>query len=327
MVRRRTLQMGAAAIALAVAVRLTAGGVLTPLTQTLGKWETASLLLYLETGRVVRPPNPPEPTTPQLQTPAQSAESLERPAFSGEETVSIRESWDYGADVPALLEQPLRWDLRQEVPTVLIYHTHASESYTKEPGQDYAEEVPYRTQDTDYNMVAVGAAIQRRLEAAGIHTLHDTTLHDYPSYNGSYDHARQTLEGYFSQYPSLLLVLDVHRDAAEDGNGNQVATTATLSTGETAAQLMFVLGSEGGGYEHPYWEDNLALAVKLQALLEEKDPGICRSLQLTAQRYNQEMYPGMLLVEVGTAGNTLTQALRSAERLSDAIIALADGTA
>ena len=90
---------------------------------------------------------------------------------------------------------------------------------------------------------------------------------------------------------------------------------------------MFVLGSEGGGYEHPYWEDNLALAVKLQALLEEKDPGICRSLQLTAQRYNQEMYPGMLLVEVGTAGNTLTQALRSAERLSDAIIALADGTA
>lgn len=323
MVQRRSLQVGAAAIGLAVAVRLVSGGVLAPLGQRIGKWETASLLLYLETGRVVRyTPEPiAAPTVPET-VPTLPA-SPERVVFSQEdaELVDFKLEWDYSPDVESLLTQPLDWNLRQDAPTVLILHTHATESYS---GEEYAQSSAYRTLDEHYNMVSVGEELARLLEEAGIQVIHDTTLHDYPSYTGSYEEARQTVRRYLEAYPSIRLVLDLHRDAAEDENGNQVATTTRLPIGETA-QLMLVLGSDAGGLEHPGWERNLALAVKLQAALEKQNPGITRPTRLTTQRYNQDLLPGMLLVEVGAAGNTRDQALLAMEPLSQAILTLVDG--
>lgn len=323
MVQRRSLQVGAAAIGLAVAVRLVSGGVLAPLAQRIGKWETASLLLYLETGRVVRyTPEPiAAPTVPET-VPTLPA-SPERVVFSQEdaELVDFKLEWDYSPDVESLLTQPLDWNLRQDAPTVLILHTHATESYS---GEEYAQSSAYRTLDEHYNMVSVGEELARLLEEAGIQVIHDTTLHDYPSYTGSYEEARQTVRRYLEEYPSIQLVLDLHRDAAEDENGNQVATTTRLPIGETA-QLMLVLGSDAGGLEHPGWERNLALAVKLQAALEKQNPGITRPTRLTTQRYNQDLLPGMLLVEVGAAGNTRAQALLAMEPLSQAILTLVDG--
>lgn len=323
MVQRRSLQVGAAAIGLAVAVRLVSGGVLVPLGQRIGKWETASLLLYLETGRVVRyTPEPiAAPTVPET-VPTLPA-SPERVVFSQEdaELVDFKLEWDYSPDVESLLTQPLDWNLRQDAPTVLILHTHATESYS---GEEYAQSSAYRTLDEHYNMVSVGEELARLLEEAGIQVIHDTTLHDYPSYTGSYEEARQTVRRYLEAYPSIQLVLDLHRDAAEDENGNQVATTTRLPIGETA-QLMLVLGSDAGGLEHPGWERNLALAVKLQAALEKQNPGITRPTRLTTQRYNQDLLPGMLLVEVGAAGNTRDQALLAMEPLSQAILTLVDG--
>ena len=323
MVQRRSLQVGAAAIGLAVAVRLVSGGVLAPLAQRIGKWETASLLLYLETGRVVRyTPEPiAAPTVPET-VPTLPA-SPERVVFSQEdaELVDFKLEWDYSPDVESLLTQPLDWNLRQDAPTVLILHTHATESYS---GEEYAQSSAYRTLDEHYNMVSVGEELARLLEEAGIQVIHDTTLHDYPSYTGSYEEARQTVRRYLEEYPSIQLVLDLHRDAAEDENGNQVATTTRLPIGETA-QLMLVLGSDAGGLEHPGWERNLALAVKLQAALEKQNPGITRPTRLTTQRYNQDLLPGMLLVEVGAAGNTRAQALLAMEPLSQAILTLVNG--
>ena len=323
MVQRRSLQVGAAAIGLAVAVRLVSSGVLAPLAQRIGKWETASLLLYLETGRVVR--YTPEPTAaPTVPETVPTLPALpDRVVFSKEDAalVDFKLEWDYSPDAEALLAQPLDWNLRQEAPTVLILHTHATESYS---GEDYAQSSAYRTLDERYNMVSVGEELARLLEEAGIRVIHDKTLHDYPSYTGSYEEARQTAQRYLEEYPNIQLVLDLHRDAAEDGNGNQVATTAQLPIGETA-QLMLVLGSDAGGLEHPDWEENLALAAKLQAVLEKQNPGITRPTRLTTQRYNQDLLPGMLLVEVGAAGNTRAQARLAMEPLSQAILALADG--
>lgn len=326
MTHDRVLRTGAAAIALAVVLKIfTSVPLPTKLfnAQSVSRW-----VLYLETGRILGETVPatqatePTPTVIEKEPP----EEPRRLSFSPSdgELVNIRSSWDCALTPRELVMEPLDWDLTGDEPTVLIYHTHAMESYTPQTGEDYTEEVPFRTADLDYNMVSIGTRLAELLENAGISVLHDTTLHDAASYNGSYASSRETVEKYLAQYPSIRLVLDIHRDAAEDGSGHQVATTAETAQGDTA-RLMLVLGSEAGGLYNPNWQENYALAVKLQAVLEQESPGLCRELHLTDQRYNQDLSPGALLIEVGAAGNSHEEALRAMTPLAEAIAALAKG--
>ena len=168
-------------------------------------------------------------------------------------------------------------------------------------------------------MLSIGQLVARLLEDAGIRVVRDGQLYDYPSYNGSYVRARAAIREYLAQDPGIRLVLDLHRDAAGDGQG-QLRTRATVD-GEPAAQLMLVLGTNHDGYE-----ENLSLALKLHVLLEQTHPGLMRPLQLRAQRFNQDLSPGALLVEVGAAGNTHAEAVAAAEALARALIRLAKGT-
>lgn len=326
MTHDRVLRTGAAAIALAVVLKIfTSVPLPTKLfnAQAVSRW-----VIYLETGRILAETVPatqatePTPTVIEKEPP----EEPRRLSFSPSDgdLVNIRSSWDCALTPRELVMEKLDWDLTEDEPTVLIYHTHAMESYTPQTGEDYTEEVPFRTADLDYNMVSIGTRLAELLEKAGISVLHDTTLHDAASYNGSYTSSRETVEGYLAQYPSIRLVLDIHRDAAEDGNGHQVAATAETAQGDTA-RLMLVLGSEAGGLYNPNWQENYALAVKLQAVLEQESPGLCRELRLTDQRYNQDLSPGALLIEVGAAGNSHDEALRAMTPLAEAIAALSKG--
>lgn len=331
--QRKTLRVGAAVILCAVVLRLAGSGFFQPVVQALAQPEVTSFLLYLETGRVIRPSTlslaapaaTDAPTLPQVET--APAAVIEKPIFTAEDAslVGITYNCGYRPDIGQLLAQPLTWDLTGSEPTVLILHTHATESYTPTQGQSYEESSAYRTLDEDYNMLAIGDRVAEVLEAGGITVLHDRTFHDYPSYSGSYAASRETLAAYLEQYPSIQLVLDLHRDAAEDGNGNQIATTAQIN-GQDSAQLMLVVGSDDGGLTHPNWQENLSIALKLQAQLEKQYPGLCRNINFCSQRYNQDMLPGALLVEVGAAGNTQDQALTAAEALAQGILSLSQGT-
>lgn len=241
------------------------------------------------------------------------------PAFSDSSLVDMYYACSRSPDIDALLRQPLAWDLTEGTPTVLILHTHSTESYTKN-GESYEETSDYRTLDENYNMLSIGRRVQALLAENGIAAIQDTSFHDYPSYNGSYTDARKAIKSYLEEYPTIRLVLDLHRDASEGANG-QLRTTASVN-GQTAAQLMLVLGTNYDTYE-----ENLSLALKLHAQLETQSPGITRPLQLRSQRFNQDLCPGGLLVEVGAAGNTHAEALLAAEELAKAIVALAKGTA
>ena len=241
------------------------------------------------------------------------------PSYSDADGLELYYASTEDPDIPALLAQPLRWNLRGEEPTVLIVHTHTTESYTR-VDEPYTESAAWRTADEDYNMVAIGEIVKRILEENGIPVIHDRELHDYPSYNGSYTRTRKAIKDYVNQYSSIQLVLDLHRDAAGEGS-NQMRTSATVD-GEPSAQLMLVMGTNYDSYP-----ENLSLALKLHAQLEQQCPGITRPLQLRAARFNQDLCPGSLLVEVGAAGNTHPEARRAAEQLSEAIVALAEGTA
>lgn len=175
-----------------------------------------------------------------------------------------------------------------------------------------------RTLDEQYSVIRVGDEIADILTEAGISVLHDTQPNDYPNYNGAYERMRQTIEGYLAEYPSIQMVLDIHRDAAEDADGNPVALTAEAD-GEACAELMLVVGTDEGGLSHPDWQENLANALKIQTLLNRSAPGLCRNLNLRTERFNQHETPGSLLVEVGASGNTLAEALRSARILGQAL--------
>lgn len=231
-------------------------------------------------------------------------------------------------DGEALLLKELDWNLSAEAPTVLIVHTHATESYTKQSEQDYKESEPCRTLNTAYNTVAVGDLVEKRLTEAGICVLHDRSLHDYPSYNSAYSNSRQSVEDYLQRYPSIQVVLDLHRDAVTNNDGSLWGPTVEVD-GQKVARLMLVIGGNNDLTEDARWQENLAAALKVQVLLERATPGITRATYVrtskSTNRFNQDLSTGSMLVEVGTSGNTLQEALAAAELLADALIQLKYG--
>ena len=260
------------------------------------------------------------PAGPAVQTPLKLTEA-------DLASVSVRYASDcsYRPNLAALLDSPLPWNLTGNAPTVLIVHSHGTESFTKEPGQAYTESSEFRTLDTGYNMVALGDQLALLLRQRGIEVIHDRQLHDYPSYGSAYDNSRNSVQAILQQYPTIQVVLDLHRDAVLNSDGSQYAPTVLLD-GQQAAKLMLVVGTDASGLEHSGWEENMAAAVKLQAALERIAPGVTRPTILRAQRFNHDLSPGALIVEVGTAGNTFQQAQLVLPVLADGLALLMNGT-
>ena len=318
-IQKRSTRLGAALVIFAVILRL-GGGITTASAHSLRRWER-EMGDFCRWGAGGVPAAAatlpqPEPSEPEPGV-TLSKDDLTR--------VQIRYATgsSYRPDLEALITSRLSWDLDDGAPAVLILHSHGSEAFQKQPGQDYQELVNTRTTDTDYNMIAVGDHLAKLLENAGIRVIHDRTMHDIPSYNDAYTNARASAEAYLAQYPSIRLVLDLHRDSATNADGSLYATGVKVE-GETIAQLMLVMGSNAA-YPHPHWEENLSVALKILAMLERQVPGISRPASLRASRYNQDLHPAMLLVEVGSSGNTLAQAKAAVDYLAKAIIKLKDG--
>ena len=208
-------------------------------------------------------------------------------------------------------------------PQVLSMHTHATETYELEEKDWYDPSFTCRSTDLSVNMTAVGEEIANQLNAAGIVTLHDTTLHDYPSYNGSYERSNETVRAYLEQYPSIKVVLDVHRDAIEPASGQRVSAVAEID-GQTAAQVMIICGADNGG-NLPNFRQNLAFAAAWENAMESRYPGLTRPVLFDYRYYNQDLTTGSLLIEIGSHGNTLEQAKYSGRLVGQALAALFGG--
>ena len=258
-------------------------------------------------------------TTPVEETPLHAAHAVDNgipartlvPTDPSGYTVCgrayISNTTDHTLDVTALTDT-FDAELTDEGPQILILHTHGSEAYTPTAGTDVVWSGNLRTTDSRYNVVQVGDEMADVFSEAGISVLHDRTLYDYPSYNEAYDRSLAAIESYLAQYPSLRFILDVHRDAIEDSQGNQYKVVSTIDGVGTAAQLTLVVGSDGSGLPHPNWMENLKLAVALQEDLLTSYPTLMRPILLRNSRYNQHATTGSLLVEVGAAGNSPEEA-------------------
>lgn len=203
-----------------------------------------------------------------------------------------------------------------EGPQILIVHTHGSEAYSMTDGDTYEESDPYRTTDCTHNVVRVGEEMATVFRAYGFQVIHDTTLCDYPAYSGAYDRSKAVVEQRLEQYPSIKVVLDVHRDALV-GTEGEVYKLVSEEAGQKVAQVMMVLGTDAGGAEHPRWKDNLAFALKLQKNLVKGYASLARPTVLRKARYNQQLCPGSVLVEVGGHGNTLSEAIAGGRLWAD----------
>ncbi len=221
--------------------------------------------------------------------------------------------------VKAELAKALALTLKKTTePQVLIYHTHATESYEPVTRDYYDKTYNSRSRDDSVNMNMVGEQIAAQLRAAGIGVIHDKTQHDYPSYTGAYGLSMETIRKYLKQYPTIKVVLDVHRDAIQRNDGTRIAPTAKIN-GKNAAQIMIIAGAEKqGDITHDFYQ-NLRFAAHLQTQLEGDYPGLTRPISFAYRKYNQSASPGAVLLEMGGHGNSLEEARYAGELAGKAI--------
>ncbi len=236
-------------------------------------------------------------------------------ALVASDKIVIRNFTKHNIDIDGLLKKPLNINFAKKGPKVLIYHTHTSESYVLRESDLGKKGVPSFNSNPKYNVVRVGEELARNLKKYGIDTLHNGTVHD-KSRSAAYGLSIDTLKSYKKSYPSIKVFIDLHRDAV--GDEKPKLRMVKKINGKNAAQIMFVVGSEGT-LPHPQWKENLKFVLKLQKKLNEKYPGLAKPLWVTGKRYNQQISNHAILIEVGGDGNLLSECLESTKYLAEAL--------
>lgn len=233
--------------------------------------------------------------------------------------VYIRDLTNTGIDIGEIMKVTPAVKMKfTSTPEVLVIHTHATESFLSEDRDYYTASDPTRSADNRKNMIAIGNTVCERLEAAGIKTLHITDQFDNPNYTGSYSRAASVIYSSLKKYPTIKVILDVHRDSISSGN-DKVKTVATVN-GKTAAQVMLVMGSETGEVtSFPNWKKNLSLAARFQKNICNIEKNLARPIMVSSARYNEGITAGSMLLEVGTEVNTFEEANYSAYLAGDAL--------
>lgn len=203
-------------------------------------------------------------------------------------------------------------DTESDEPQILIYHTHATESFELTERDFYDKTFSSKTTDPTKSIIAVGDEICKQLEEAGVPYIHDTLVHDYPSYTGAYQSSRATVQELLKKYPSIKIALDIHRDGIERQDGTRLSPVVEID-GKKAAQIMIINGCDDGTMNMPDYLKNLHFASNLQSKLETSYNGLTRPILFDYRFYNQDLTTGSLLIEVGSHGNSLEQVKYSGE--------------
>jgi stage II sporulation protein P len=262
------------------------------------------------------PPGATEYTPPADGDPG-GASAVIPPAALDVDSIVIKNTTSYEIDIPALFSAPISPAPRTGEPSVLIFHTHGSEAYTPAGDDEYEPTDSFRTEDSRYNVIRVGDELAECLEKRGVSVIHDTGLYDFPSYQGSYTRSAAVVSSYTEKYPSIRFLIDIHRDAIAAQDGSQHKTVAHIDD-RVCSQVMFFVGTDAAGLQHPGWRDNLGLALRVQNEMNALYPSLSRPIYLSRYRYNQHKSPGSLLLEVGSAGNTLEESLAAVRYFADA---------
>lgn len=267
------------------------------------------------------PQIPTQPPEPPLENNAQSItyQSAEEKGYKSIDGIYINNQTSKQINIEELLNKPLDINLT-DAPLVLIIHTHTTESYTPSEKYNYIPSETDRTLDLNFNMVSVGDIIYNHLTSNGINAIHDKTINDHPSYSQSYSKSLKLVQSYIQKYPSIKIVIDVHRDAIVTKTGTKMRPVASFDT--PCAQVMTVVGTNDSGLTHPEWQKNLSFALKLQHEMNTLYPSLARPINLRRERFNHHLAPYAFILEVGTNGNTLDEAKEGALLFSKSLVSL-----
>lgn len=196
---------------------------------------------------------------------------------------------------------------------ILIYNTHTSESYANSEEYQFEYSGVRRSRDANYNMLAVANEFKNNLSNKGFNVTHNTTPHDYGTYDSAYSRSRITVQEALSRNPGYGLSIDLHRDAIE----NLDFAPSVNINGVDVAQCMFVIGVGYDDESNPYYEENLKLALKLQYIADEVYPGLFRPMIIRNSVYNQDLNKYSILIEVGASGNTFDEAFYATRCLTN----------
>ena len=247
-------------------------------------------------------------------------------AFLENETVWIRNYTNLTLDeIDEVLDTPAAIHVSpNDQPQVLVYHTHTTESYEKYDTTIYDTRNSWRDTDNTNNMTMVGNVLVAELEKNGINVIHDFEQHDFPAYNGAYDRSRMTIEEYLEEYPSIQITIDVHRDGIV-GADDSVTKPVVEINGKKAAQLMIIAPCDDGSVGVPEWEENLRFANDIVSTVQMNYPSLCRPVFFAYRHYNLDLTPGSLLFEVGSNGNTLEEAMYTAQLVAKPLAQVING--
>lgn len=266
-----------------------------------------------------------ESNLPETIPNEQSSDNQSQEVLSGDTTVlpttiegglTIRNDTSFEPDLAALMNEQLIQHLPSEGVQILIVHTHGSESYLPDAINNYTPSDTYRTQDERYNILRVGDELTACFESYGLTVIHDRGIYDYPSYNGSYIRSGEAVQRHLAEHPEIAVIFDIHRDAI--GSGDVIYKTVAEDNGEPSSQVMMLVGTGENGLEHPNWKENLKFALYLQSAVVDKYSTLMRPVALKKERYNQQLSTASILIEVGSSGNTLSEALRAVRLFAEA---------
>lgn len=301
-------------------------GILLTFLRQMGEWAALSALsrsplpgetVRLETGQgyeegLLIAPSADETESPSTVTAPVVDLSINNGKYTLTQNIAIKNGTSKSVDIAALLKKGFdKPDFEKDAPAVLIYHTHTTESYA-DAGKEYSN-------DADKGVIGVGKEMKEVFEANGLKTIHlvDNYI-DTGAFKKAYTRSLAGVEAVLKKYPSIKIVLDIHRDSIVEGD-TQYCPLTTIE-GKEYAQIMIISGTDELGLSHPTWKQNLSYATALVAQLQRDYPGLSRPLNLNQNRYNTHTTPFALLVEVGGGANTSAQAKHSGRAVAQSIV-------
>lgn len=228
---------------------------------------------------------------------------------SDDATLNIINKTKYKVSLDTFLQKafPIKDEIPDGEPLVLVIHTHGSESYLENGYDFYSSDETFRSLDESKTVVHIGELLCEKLDSLGIKTVHDKTMYDTTDFNRSYNYSREGIKKALEEYPTIKFVIDLHRDSVFDSSGKNIKPLTTLN-GKPCAQLMLVVGTDEGGSNHPNWRDNLTFATHLQQKMNDLYPTLARPINLRSAAFNQALTKGSVILEVGSCGNTIEEA-------------------
>lgn len=251
-----------------------------------------------------------EETQPVIPEGVEFVESQDLSGYGEAPKFLVSNQTRYTAEAPEG-DLPFVFPENPTEPVVLIIHTHGTESYLPDGINYYTENDTFRSTDIKDNVVSVGKVLADELNKAGITAVHDTTMYDESSYNSAYTNSRNAVKQWLAEYPSIMCVIDVHRDAIVTADGKNIKPFVNID-GTDTAQLMLVVGTDEAGAAHPDWYLNYSFAAQLQQKANERFPKLMRPLNLRRASFNQQLCSGFFLLEVGSCANTAAEARTAA---------------